>query len=288
MRRSALLATIAVVLAALAVVPVAGLGAGGGVVAQADENATAANETGSDVAPGQRLTGVLGVQEAEVNAEVESRSFGIQVARAASDDARAAVVADKLSAVEKRIDEFEQRKEELERARENGSLSEGAYRAQVATLAAENAGVDRLTNQSANASAGLPADLLESHGINASAIQTLKERADELGGQEVAAIARDIAGPGVGGPPSGAGPPEGVPGDGRPDDAGSDGGANAGNQSSAPTPDGSEDEGDERGNGPPAEGDRGQSGDGDGDDTATATEADDGDESAGGAPGGAY
>jgi hypothetical protein len=55
----------------------------------------------------------------------------------------------------------------------------------------------QMATETDNASRGLPADLLESKGINATAIQTLKERAGELGGPQVAAIARGIAGPGA-------------------------------------------------------------------------------------------
>lgn len=252
MRHTAVLATLALALVAVATVPVAGLAADAGVVAQT-ENGTDANETSADISPGERLNGVLGVQGAEIRTEVDSRTFGLQIARAAGNESRAEVVAQHLATVQERIEALEQRKEALQRARENGSLSEGAYRAQIAEVAAETAGARRLANQSENASQGLPAELLEEKGINATAIQTLKDRASELGGREVAAIARSIAGPGVGKRPAGAGPPEAAPvggdgvadnetaagnassgdpgadrGDGRPDDAGGDSGSDDG------------------------------------------------------------
>lgn len=176
---------LAFVLVAMATVAIAGLAAGDSGVAaqQVDENSTD-NRSNATVAPDERLQGVLGVGEAELETEVDSRTFGLTVARAASNDsARADAVAAQLG-------ELEQRLGELEQARENCFMSEGAYRARMATVAAELEGTERLANESANASEGLDPELLDEKGINATAIQTLKDRANELGGQEVADIAR--------------------------------------------------------------------------------------------------
>lgn len=179
--------TVAAVPAAAGAVP----GVGDQQVEQRDTNETDAN---ASVAPGERLAGVLGVQEAELDGEVESRSFGLAVARAASNESRAALVAAEVNETGAELDQLEERKAELDRARENGSMSDGQYRAEVAELSARADNVERMANESANASEGLPADLLESHGVNASAIETLRSGASELGGQEVAEIARSIAG----------------------------------------------------------------------------------------------
>lgn len=222
MRRTAQIVTVALLVAAVAMVPVGALAADGSVAQQ--DNSTDAqtptergNASENAVAPGERLSGILGVGQAELENEVDSRSFGLAVARAASDDAKADVVGEQLDDVEQRLDDLEQRKADLAAARENGSLSEGAYRARMAEVAAELEGAERVANQTANESAGLPADLLEQKGINASAIQTLKDRANELGGQEVAEIARAIAGSSVGTAPDHAGPDRRSPGDRGPD-----------------------------------------------------------------------
>lgn len=218
MRRTSLVLSVAFVLVAVAAVPIAGLAASDAGVAaqQANDNGTG-NASNADVAPGERLSGVLGVGEAELETEVDSRTFGLKVAKAASNDsARADVVAEQRQDVEERLDELEQRKETLDRARENGSMSEGAYRARLADLAAETEGAERLANESENASEGLPAEMLEAKGINATAIQTLQDRASELGGPQVAEIARSIAGNAVGKAPDHAGPDRlGPPGDGQ-------------------------------------------------------------------------
>jgi len=229
MRARTALVALALLLA-VAAVPAAGMAATDTTV-MADQHANetdgAANATegaNASVAPGERLSGVVGVQEAELDGEVEGRAFGIRVAGAATNESRADVVAEQLSEIEQRLNETEQRKQELREARENGSISEGKYRAEMAKLAAQTETAKELTDRSENASQGLPADLLESKGINVSAIQTLKDRADQLTGPEVAEIARSIAGETA----PGAGPPEDRgPGSNAPDDAGDGNGDDA-------------------------------------------------------------
>lgn len=156
---------------------------------QANENATP---------PGAQLAGVVSVQGAELDGEFQSRTFGIRVAQANTDDAKAAVVADQLNDSEARLDELQQRKQVLEQARENSSMSEGEYRAKAAQLHAETKNVQRLATESNATASRLPAEALEKKGVNATAITTLSQRASELSGPEVAVIAQDIAGPDVG------------------------------------------------------------------------------------------
>lgn len=184
----------------------------------AAQQAPAGNET--NVTPGERLSGIVGVQDAEVTGELENRTFGIQVAQASSNDSRADVAQNKLTELETRLSTLQERKQVLERARakDNGTISNGTYNARVTILAAETANVNQQLNATENATKGLPEELLRSKGINVDAIQTLKHNASNLTGPEVAEIARSIAGPGVGksiaqnrspvdiGPPSNVGP----------------------------------------------------------------------------------
>lgn len=185
-RTVSVLLAVAMVLSVIGAVPI--------TLAQDDEPSTDPDE----IEPGEQLTGVIGVQDAEFDGEIAERTFGIKVAQAASDDARADVVGEQLTDVEQRIGELEQRLDELEAARDRGEISEGQYQAQVAKVAAEKATAERLAGQSETVASGLPADILAERGINVSAIQELRERANELGGPHVAEIARSIAGPDVG------------------------------------------------------------------------------------------
>lgn len=190
---------------------------------------TVAQESDDDssVSPGQQLAGVVAVGEAELEGDVEERAYGIRVAQAASDDAKAEVVNRTLANVSERMNEIEERKDELEAARANGSMSEGEYRARMASVHAQTRSAERLANESNDTAAGLPEDVLRANGVNVTAIRTLQDRASELSGPEVAAIARSIAGNGVGAPMGQR--PDGVPG-GPPADAGPDR-TNPGNQS---------------------------------------------------------
>lgn len=201
--------------AALVLAPAGALAAtAGGAVPGPAQQTDANNSTA--VAPGQMLSGVVDVQRAAVEGDVEARAFGLQVARAATDNATADVVAERLGAIEQRLDRLQERTQTLEQARENGSMSEGEYRARVAGVVARTQTAERLANQTAEVSQGLPTAILEAKGINVTAIQTLQERAGDLRGPEVAAIARDIAGGGV--DVSIPGGPLGVGGDGGPAD----------------------------------------------------------------------
>ena len=198
MRQRSVLVLAALLVAAVAAVPIAGLAATGDAPAQTD--GTNASNANTSVAPGERLAGVMNVQEAELEGEIDERAFGIRVAKAATNASKASVVDDQLSNVKQRLADLEQRKQELRKARENGSLSEGRYRAEVSELAAETGTATRLANQSETVTRGLPTAVLESKGINVTAIQTLQTQAQNLTGPEVADIAREIAGPNVGTP----------------------------------------------------------------------------------------
>lgn len=147
-----------------------------------------------DVPPGARLSGVVSVQKAEIDGDVESRAFGLKVAKAGTDDAKAEVVAEQLDESQRRVEELEERLETLERARENGSMSRGQYAARAAEVQAELNNVRRMTDETAAVSETLPRDVLEANGVNVTAIETLRRNAANVSGPEVAAVAREIAG----------------------------------------------------------------------------------------------
>lgn len=197
--------TVALVISAVAAVPLSGAAAQStdaqttsapfAAVEQA-ENGTA-NDS-ANVTPGGQFMGVIGVQQSEFGGEIAERSFGLQIARANSNESKAAVVGEQVAELRERLTELDERKQQLREARRNGSISEAKYSAKMSELASETETVRRLANATSNESAGLPADLLAEHGVNATAIETLKTDAANLTGPEVARIARTIAGPDVG------------------------------------------------------------------------------------------
>jgi hypothetical protein len=168
-------------------------------------------DTGSGSEPGAVFAGVVGVQGAEVDNEIDRRAFAQQFAAASSNDSKAAVVAEQSQQLRERLDELEAEKDRLERAHENGSIGEGEYRARLATLGAQIRAVERQANRTATSAASLPEPALREHSANVSEVRSIARQANRTGGGEVAEAARQIAGEGVGnglGPPENAGPPE--------------------------------------------------------------------------------
>lgn len=176
-----------------------------------DERATTGPETVADqhdVQPGERLSGVVAVQTAEIDGEIETRAYGLTVTKAATNESRADAVARKLESNGERVAELERHLEDLEQQRDAGEINEGEYRAKTATAAVQLRTVERTTDQSAQAAGELPADLLEERGIDADAIERLRQNASELRGGAVD-VAGDIAGDRAG---ASAGAPEDRPG----------------------------------------------------------------------------
>lgn len=184
--------TVTVAVALVLVVSLVGMA---GVAVAHDE---VENESPADVEPGERMSGVLGVQDAEIDGEIAERGFGIAVANAATAEAEADVLAERLTNIEERLAALDDRLAELDEQRAANEISEGQYQAKLAQLEAERATAERLANQSAVVAQDLPAALLEERGISVEHINELRERAHELTGHEVAAIAQAIAGPQVG------------------------------------------------------------------------------------------
>jgi hypothetical protein len=187
---------------------------------------TEANAT--DLAPGQRLAGVIGANQAEFEGTIELRAYGFAYANARSNASKARVVGERLRLVEQRLTELEERRESLEQARANGTISEGEYRSRVTALTARSNQLRAILNASETHAAQLPESVLVANDVNTTAITTLRERADNLTGPEASEIAREIAGPSVGesvdrGPPAADnGPPSDVPAEQGPPNNGSE------------------------------------------------------------------
>ena len=211
--RSPIVKVAVLVIALLAVVgfvvaPAVGLSSGFGAVDGTTGEQASSGERGevggsagdTEIEPGERVAGVLGTQGAEIEGEIDERAFGVKLAEAESDEARADVVADRIERIEQRLDEHERRVDELEAQREADEISEGQYRAKMARLDAGARTTQRLANASSRAAADLPEEVRDERGVDAEKIDSLRERAGEVGGPEIREIARSIAGPEVGQP----------------------------------------------------------------------------------------
>ncbi|MFB6256548.1 MAG: hypothetical protein ABEH58_07475 [Haloplanus sp.] len=152
-----------------------------------------ANGTDS-LAPGQRLAGVVGVQGAEIDGELEERTLASRVSRAESNESKAAVVATELNAARNRLQQLREIQTDLREARRSGNISVGEYRARMAVTAARIRAVQTQLDSSGAVSRDLPDAALEAHGVNREELDRLRANADELRGPEMAEIAREVAG----------------------------------------------------------------------------------------------
>lgn len=176
------------------------------------------NETDeTTVSPGARLSGVIGVHAAELDGAVSERAFGLSVAAAVSNGSKARVIDNQTTHLKTRLGALENETEAVETAYENGSISNATYHARAATLSARSNSLEQMINRTIDETERLPAAVRAAHGVNRTRLVALHNATGNATGQEIAAIARGIAGPspgmmpGVRGPPAHAGPVMGPP-----------------------------------------------------------------------------
>jgi hypothetical protein len=200
-----------------------------------DANETASTANGTS--PGARLGGVVAAQGVAVGTEIESRSLRHQLNQSKSNASKAAVLARQVNQSQSRLAALRAERERLETAYRNGTVSESEYRIRATRLSAQISAIRRLNTQTSDVADRLPRETLRQNGVNVTALRSLRSMADEVEGPEIAAIAREIAGPqnGLGpsraderrgargenrqgGPGNGEGGPDGRPGGGPPDE----------------------------------------------------------------------
>lgn len=203
----AVLITVVMAVSVVGAVPIAALASEDGGLNYAVEE----DGDRSSPAPGEQLSGSVSVGAAEVEGDVDARSFGHAVAAAETDDERAQIVGERAETVEQRLEALRERLDVLQERRAAGEISQREYRVKTAKLAGELSNVERTANLTTEVAADLPTDVLERNGVDVDHIRTLRENASELRGGEVAEIASGIAGSGAGGapddPPGERGPP---------------------------------------------------------------------------------
>lgn len=169
----------------VAVFPVAGTtGVGGGAAAQSE----------TAIAPGQQFAGVVGVQGAEVRSEIEDRTLAARLTAADTNATRAEVVARESLRVDARLNTLEDRREDLRDRREDGDLTRGTYRAELAAVAAEATALERRAGTLLTTARSLPNATLADAGVSVADLTTLGDRADALTDAEAVSAARAVAG----------------------------------------------------------------------------------------------
>lgn len=170
----------------------------GAAVQKANGAATVQDESGNNsTAPGAKLASVVNVQGAEVQGDLAQRSFGIRLAAANSNSSRASVLARQAGDLSARLAELQERKRALVEAKQNGSISQARFRAEMAGLVADISTVNELINRTSGEAEELPDGVLASQGVNAEQLTQLREAAGNLTGSAVSTIARNVSGPSV-------------------------------------------------------------------------------------------
>ncbi|MFP4633308.1 MAG: hypothetical protein ACLFMT_07740 [Halobacteriales archaeon] len=145
---------------------------------------------------GEQISILVANHDAEVEHEIENQAFQVAFDRDGEE-----AVEERAHSLNERLERLEQRRQEIDEREENGEVSERRATAQRAKLSAQA--------EASNRSADVALERAEAEGVNVTAIETLKQRASEMSGEEVSEIARNIAGPrvaeerrpGAGGPP---------------------------------------------------------------------------------------
>lgn len=132
------------------------------------------------MAPGARLAGEIGVRDAELEGDVESRAFEIRVERADSAEARAQIVSDRVAESREKLETLERRRSTIRAALENGSMSRDEYRARRAMIAARAQTQLSILVRAEEIVDGLPTLVLQDVGIDLTTIRSLQSRARAL------------------------------------------------------------------------------------------------------------
>lgn len=262
-------ATLAVTLALVAVLGAVSVSAAGSFGATPvdvgdssslmDTDATPPNE--SNASMGAEVSAFMQASAADANGSVDEGMFAAKWNNSTASPE--ALVNARANALENRLDALERQKQQLMERKD--SMSQVAYEAQLTRIAAQINAVETALNGTATRA--------QNAGVNPERLHELRERAGNLTGPEIAALARNLsAGVGPnGGPPDharGSGTPPGQANNSTPGDPPGNNGSDVANNT---TPGNGSDGGPGAGNGTDG-GDGGNGGPGD-DGTTTAIDA---------------
>ncbi|UWG47651.1 putative component of type IV pili like system [Halanaeroarchaeum sp. HSR-CO] len=178
-------------------------------VTTSDPTTETDGESAGNIAPGARLAGVIGAQQAEHAATVESKTFEKSFDTAASNESKATVVARSSERIQDRLQTLETETETLEAAYRNDTISDDTYQGKMTSLTARIQSLEHLANRTTVKSRTLPPAALEARGLNRSDLTELENRTRNATSPRAADIAAHVVGPRAGQP---TGPPKTVPG----------------------------------------------------------------------------
>ncbi|WP_135853807.1 DUF7096 domain-containing protein [Halorussus salinus] len=169
--------------------------------ATAANDTSTANDTTANSSLGTDISSFMQSSAAEVGGAVETGMWSAAFNATDNESVRAELVETKTSDLREELADLRERRAELVAEREAGNLSRTAYKAKVSRLVGEinalRSAIDSTTNRA------------ESVNANVETLGSLRSETDNLTSPEIAAVARNVTGVGVGngqrGPPSGVG-----------------------------------------------------------------------------------
>jgi hypothetical protein len=166
--------------------------------------------TGNNSSMGSEVSSFMQSTTGETGEEVEA---GMWNAAYENSSNRTAVVDRRADSIGSRLDELHRQKRTLVEAYRNGSINRTEYQARMSYIVGRMAGLNRSIEETARQA--------NETGADVTAVGQLRTKARNLTGQEIAAVARSLAGgPPANlttgrndtGPPAKAGPPNGTQG----------------------------------------------------------------------------
>ncbi|PSP56115.1 hypothetical protein BRC82_02995 [Halobacteriales archaeon QS_1_67_19] len=184
------------------------------------QNATVTNNSTNNFTLGADISSFMQASASEAEGAVDTGMWTARFNATENRSQRVELIEHRTADLREQLDELQQRKDELLEKREAGDISETAYTARIGALVGEIKALNEAINSTAP----------RARQVNASGaeLDSLRTRANNLTGPEIAAVARNASGVSVdnvsGGPPSDAGGAAGENGrngdGGPPDDAG--------------------------------------------------------------------
>lgn len=147
-----------------------------------------------EITPGERFGGAVGVQHAEFEGTIAEHRFTVVLGNATTNETMARELVIHMESFDERLTEIEDSRTDLEDQREASEISHGHFVANLARLEAERTTITHLAERAEDLSRDLPEEVLDEQGLDIEQISALRERAEDLAVEEVATIAREIAG----------------------------------------------------------------------------------------------
>jgi hypothetical protein len=157
----------------------------GPALSQSDESPTPVTETNnSTAAPGAQVASAVSTEDTLLRGDMQRRTLNVKLARATSDEQRAAIVATTISTLNGRLDTLETRVQRLQKTRETDRMGTPSPQAEYGSIAAEARMINRTLGRLQTAATELPATQFQAQYTNTTSIERLDERASGLTSNE--------------------------------------------------------------------------------------------------------